>query len=359
MKKQKFRFMVIVIICIIIHTGCMAKGDDEEEYFVSEQQESSIRSENETEESITSSIQETESETNQIETQILPDGFEELSLIQFTELYNLFGEKAEEEMANPSFLVLRDIGVKKLKEVVWGNYKNSSTESFKDITIEYFAVTEKRNIIIGISYIIDEWSVLFVKDADTGNYYYVPEELKDTIDLYDYSTGELISQKSKSHDDVQKEINDQLEKEEESFESELNEIKDEYIDNQNNKNSSKVSELTFDGESIIDVAVRDMKEYEYIKDVYIEIDESEKQINIVVQIPLETDANTGRMAGEDVARYLASLASWSSESYSGPSSDDLGGIYNKYDLLIYVDDGNHSFDIYGAKVMAARKITWR
>lgn len=121
----------------------------------------------------------------------------------------------------------------------------------------------------------------------------------------------------------------------------------------------KVSELTFDGESIIDVAVRDMKEYEYIKDVYIEIDESEKQINIVVQIPSNTDADTGRMAGEDVARYLASLASWSNESYSGPSSDDLGGIYNKYDLLIYVDDGNHSFDIYGAKVMAARKITWR
>ena len=212
MKKQRFRFMVIVIICIIIQTGCMAKGNNDEEYFVSEQQESSIRSENETVESITSSIQEKESETNQIETQIVPDGFEELSLIQFTELYNLFGEKAEEEMANPSFLVLRDIGVKKLNEVVWGNYKNSSTDSFKDITIEYFAVTEKRNIIIGISYIIDEWSVLFVKDADTGNYYYVPEELKDTIDLYDYSTGELISQKSKSHDDVQKEINDQLEK---------------------------------------------------------------------------------------------------------------------------------------------------
>ena len=133
MKKQRFRFMVIVIICIIIQTGCMAKGNNDEEYFVSEQQESSIRSENETVESITSSIQEKESETNQIETQIVPDGFEELSLIQFTELYNLFGEKAEEEMANPSFLVLRDIGVKKLNEVVWGNYKNSSTDSFKDL----------------------------------------------------------------------------------------------------------------------------------------------------------------------------------------------------------------------------------
>ena len=269
MNKQRFKFLVIVISCIIIQTGCMAKGNAEEEHFVSEQQESSIRNENETKESVTSSIQEMESETNQIETQILPDGFEEWSLAQFTELYNLVGEKVAEDIQKPIFLLLEDIGVKNINGGAWGNYKNHSTESFKNITVEYFAVTEKRNIIIRISYIIDEWSVLFVKDADTGNYYYVPEELKDTTDLYDYSTGELISEKSKSHDDVQKEINDQLEKAEEDFESELNQIKDEYVDNQNNKTPSKVSDLTFDGESIIDVAVRDMKEYEYIKDVYI------------------------------------------------------------------------------------------
>lgn len=159
------------------------------------------------------------------------------------------------------------------------------------------------------------------------------------------------------------EVNEKEIQEQEETESTINEVlsETEEIEEISSLDITikKVSELTFDGESVIDVAVRDMKEYEYIKDVYIEIDESEKQINIVVQIPSETDADTGRMAGEDVARYLASLASWSNESYSGPSSDDLGGIYNKYDLLIYVDDGNHSFDIYGAKVTAARKITWR
>lgn len=32
MKKQRFRFMVIVIICIIIQTGCMAKGNNDEEF---------------------------------------------------------------------------------------------------------------------------------------------------------------------------------------------------------------------------------------------------------------------------------------------------------------------------------------
>ena len=122
----------------------------------------------------------------------------------------------------------------------------------------------------------------------------------------------------------------------------------------------KVGELTFNDELITEVTMRDMKDYyDYIKDVYIKVDERGKEINIVVQVPSATDEDTARMAGEDTARYLAACASWATDYYSSPGADDIGGIYDKYNLLIYIDDGNGTFNIYGAKVTSANKITWR
>ena len=111
-------------------------------------------------------------------------------------------------------------------------------------------------------------------------------------------------------------------------------------------------------ESIIDVAVRDMKEYDYIKDVYIEVDEKECLISIVVQVQSYVEEDIAKMAGEDVARYLAALANFTNSKYKMPGIDDIGGIYEKYDLLMYIDDGYHNFDIYAGKVTTADRIYW-
>lgn len=119
-----------------------------------------------------------------------------------------------------------------------------------------------------------------------------------------------------------------------------------------------ISKLTFLDENILDVTINDMKKYDYIKDVYIEVKESENRINIVVQVPAAVREDVAKMAGEDVARYLAFMASCADHDYAMPSSDDIGGIYELYDLLIYIDDGNKTFDIYGAKVTSSNKITW-
>lgn len=120
----------------------------------------------------------------------------------------------------------------------------------------------------------------------------------------------------------------------------------------------KVSELKFDGKKIIATTENDMKKYDYIKDVYIKADESEKEINIVVQVPSYTDTDTAKMAGEDVARYLAFLASAANSYYKTPGSDDLGSLYEEYNLLIYVDDGYENLSLYGAKVTSSEWITW-
>lgn len=121
---------------------------------------------------------------------------------------------------------------------------------------------------------------------------------------------------------------------------------------------SQVTALSLNGENIIDMASSDMTQNDYISDVYISADEAKKQINIVVQVPSYVTVDTAKMAGEDVARYLAMLATSTDSSYSSPGSDDLGGLYDQYDLLIYVDDGNKTFDLYGGKVTSSTTITW-
>lgn len=124
------------------------------------------------------------------------------------------------------------------------------------------------------------------------------------------------------------------------------------------KETKKASRLKFDGELITDATISFMKEYEYIRDVYIDVIEDEKKINIAVQVPSATDLDVAKMAGEDTARYLASLAAYANDYYEVPGVDSIGSLYDRYSLLIYIDDGYGNFDIYGAKVPTARDITW-
>lgn len=121
----------------------------------------------------------------------------------------------------------------------------------------------------------------------------------------------------------------------------------------------EISKLLFDGTNIIDVTIADMKQYEYITDIAIKVDEKNKDIKITVQVPSSIDIDIAKMVGEDVARYLAFCASAANSYYSSPGITDLGGIYKKYDLLLYVDDGIETFNMYGAKVKTVDSITWR
>lgn len=350
------KIKIIVIMCCIILGTCVGCGVSQKDYDKLQTEK------NELDEELTTNEQSTMEDEDTNNTEInLPDGFTKISLSVYKLLPDI------DSLENNVKEALEEIGVQEVDGKVYGNYEEIGSVF---IAIDTYVMTDVRNLIVNNQYLNNKWNVIYIIDADTKSTYY-PITGKS---VYDYVTGERINPQDETGtedesviniatDNIILEVNEKEIQEQKEIESTINEVLSETEEIEEisslDVTIEKVSELTFDGESVIDVAIRDMKEYEYIKDVYIDIDESEKQINIVVQIPLETDVDTGRMAGEDVARYLASLASWSSEGYSGPSSDDLGGIYNKYNLLIYVDDGNHAFDIYGAKVTTARKITWR
>lgn len=173
----------------------------------------------------------------------------------------------------------------------------------------------------------------------------------------DYSTDELISDESETEEDNPENPKEESqpmggEVKESEFSEEAEVAKTWYL-----------NEMEFDGVLITESTASEMAEgYDYIKDVYIEVDEDGREIDIIVQVESSTDIDTAKMAGEDVARYLAAQASYSTNSYREykiPGSDNLGSLYDRYNLLLYIDDGEGKFNIYGAKVTSSDKITWR
>lgn len=353
-KRAGFFAVIFLIICGIMYVTLVMPKHKKISHEESEVT-SNLAAKEQTE--VNSEEENTESESSVSAEVDLPDGFRKASdeeLLSIPDSDDLITEGSK---------ILSLIGVEKVDNVIYGNYKSDTSNSITTVNLDAYTVSDIRNLIVSFMYLktssnsstTPKWSISYVMDADTRNYYYVPDELKNTVDLYDYNTGEVISEKSETSEDVQERIDQDLDEAEEEFEEKLDDLKE----NQGDITSREISELLFEGESIIDVTVNDMKQYDYISDIYIEVDEGKDLVSIVVQVPSSTDVDTAKMAGEDVSRYLAFCASCVNSYFSTPGSDDIGGIYEKYDLLIYIDDGNQNLNIYGAKVTTAKEITWR
>lgn len=358
------KIKIIVIMCCIIFGTCVGcgvsqkdydklqteKNELEEELTTNEQStmEDDVETQTMTEDETEIQTMTEEEDTNNTEID-LPDGFVRITSKDALKLPDADG------LTTVLSDTMEDIGVTGLATIDYGNLEENSGV----ITIQaYFVTDTAKRLIVPSMYITftstKEWSVVSIKDVDTGNYYYVPDDLKSTVDLYDYNTGEIISEKTETHDDVMDEYHQELERIDQEFKEDMKKLEEKYITDNTN-----VSELTYMDENVVDTTIADMKQYEYIKDVFIEVDEKKKEINIVVQIPSSTDTETAKMAGEDVARYLATMANFANSYYEMPSSNNIGGIYSKYNLIIYIDDGNGNYNIYGAKVTTSNKITWR
>lgn len=258
--------------------------------------------------------------------------------------------------------ITNSIGVTDIKDIVLGNLFGNKNSV---MTIDGYCVTDtEKQLIVSCQYrarnFIPKWFIIAVVDVDTGNYYYASDYRKYTVDFYDYQTGEKLTEEitiATNESETQSEKYTELISDEAMIDTETKEV--EKLEEKYVTGNTKVSELTYMDENIVDTTIADMKQYEYIKDVFIEVDEDKKEIDIVVQIPSSTDMETAKMAGEDVARYLAAMANFANSYYEIPGSESIGGIYNEYDLLIYVDDGKGNYNIYGGKVTTSKKITWR
>lgn len=289
----------------------------------------------------------------------LPDGFEPITQAQGESLYDT------DQAVDKATAALGDIGVSGNVTFTFGNLKESELCTFVDL----YAPTSAQNLIVHLMRLTTqnnhEWEVESVVNAENKHFYYVSGSSSGLVDLYSYKTDEIISEASKTFEEAASETAASVAAAEEEFEDQLDSIREKYgIAGSASAASSSgssgftldVSELTFDGESIITSTEKDMREYDYIKDVTIQVDKDE--IDIFVQVPSAVTEDTAKMAGEDVARYLAAQASWANDYYKQPGSDDIGSLYDRYTLMLYVDDGYKNFELYGAKAKTVDFIHW-
>lgn len=272
-----------------------------------------------------------------------------------------------EELKRTASEAIESIGVKEAVSYEFGNYRTIG-ENYESIELQ--VTTDLRKNLVAKFYYgeVGEsviWFVNYIKDMGTGNYYYSLDT--NDIQVYDYSTGKPKSNETETNIIVpETEVRTESENVIQQIESETvinteqmeSETLPETKSDSEAPANSKVSEMQYNGEYITDVTARDMEEYDYITDITILVDESKREINIAVQVPPSTDEDTAEMAGEDVARYLAAMANWANSDYKIPGSIDIGGIYDKYDLKLYIDDGFGGIDIWGAKVTYSNRITW-
>lgn len=303
-----------------------------------------------------SSTPQSEAESAAIE---LPDGFKPITQAQGEELYDT------DQAVDKAVAALGDIGVSGNVNFTFGNLEESQLCTFVDL----YAPTQVQSLIVHLMRLTtqsnNEWEVESVVNAENKHFYYVSGNSSGLVDLYSYETDEIISKASKTFEEAESETAASVATAEEEFDRQLDSIEEKYSAASSTSAASSsgssgftldVSELTLDGESIITSAEKDMCKYDYIKDVTIQVDKDE--IDIVVQVPSVVDDDTAKMAGEDVARYLAAQASWANDYYKQPSSDDIGSLYDRYTLMLYVDDGYKNFDLYGAKAKNANSIHW-
>lgn len=291
----------------------------------------------------------------------LPEGFEPITQTQGEELYDT------DQAVNKAADALGSIGAYGHLNFTFGNLDESELST----SIDLYVPTSKSNLIVNLLRLKTrqdcEWEVLSVRNADNKHFYYEREGSADLVDLYSYETDELVSKASKTFEEAESETAASVAAAEDEFEDQLDSIAEKHSDSGTPSESAAssssssgftldVSELTFDGEPIITSTEKDMCKYDYIKDVTIQVDKDE--IDIFVQVPSAVTEDTAKMAGEDVARYLAAQASWANDYYKQPGSDDIGSLYDRYTLMLYVDDGYKDFDLYGAKAKNANSIHW-
>lgn len=198
--KKKAIIAAVVGVIVIVMSGC-SEGTSDKAAETEETPETIIGTE-EQEES-----EKPDEEHESIHNVELPSNFMVATEEQLTSLPDA------ESLINTVSGVLKDVGVKETSETIqatWGNYMNTSGIVNLDA---YVTIPQQKDLVVTMHYdsIIssEEWQIDLVKDAGNGLIYYIPEEFRETVNLYDYATGKLISEKKINSEDVEKETDKQ------------------------------------------------------------------------------------------------------------------------------------------------------
>lgn len=232
MKKKILTILLSLFATGILLTGCGEKetAEQKEELIQEEEtveQKKELIQEEETEKKEETDVEGNE-EADKTEIMDLPDGF-----VQATK-EELESVPDKEGLINVAAEALSSIGVVEIETAVYGNYSINESDTLTTVNINSYSITEAKKLLISFMYIDTgnspasavNWSVISVKDAETGNIYYVPEDLKSTVDLYDYKTGEKISEKTETYEDIQEKVEQEVKEAEQELEENLDDLKE-------------------------------------------------------------------------------------------------------------------------------------
>lgn len=131
----------------------------------------------------------------------------------------------------------------------------------------------------------------------------------------------------------------------------LPEPSQESIENETKKSLPEVSQSAI--ETVSDSLLQD----QMIKDVYIEINNEEEKILFSIIVNNSINEEHAMEIADSAVRQLAAMASYSNELES-PTKDDLGELYDFYDIIIGIGTGPDNVMFQGAKARISSKIKW-
>ena len=103
-----------------------------------------------------------ESESSEVEptsTVEMPDGFTKITQEQAESCPDGDGAVKALETA------LQSIGVKKVSDCYWGNYKTAGSV----VDMEAYLITDAQNLIVRCQYLNNNWTVVYITDSENGH----------------------------------------------------------------------------------------------------------------------------------------------------------------------------------------------
>ena len=155
--------------------------------------------------------------------------------IELPENFVMIEEENLAQIPNKSSLdnlldeILQQIGVNEVSYKVYGESNMPENEFFKQI--EAFIVTDTNKQLMA-SFMCtmrnEKWDVMDIIDVQSNKYYYVTSGASATVDIYDYETGELVSKKSMSYEELNEKIKKEQDEADKKFKEDLERLVEQY-----------------------------------------------------------------------------------------------------------------------------------
>lgn len=180
------------------------------------------------------------------------------------------------------------------------------------------------------------------------------KHMKKVVTIFSVLLLSILVACSDSDDTTSKEADDEsvVETEEGSEEENTGEEEE-------NTEKESIDEIPEVSEEAMNHAYDIINDYDMVKDSHIEVSEEDKKITLAIQVGAATNEDHAKDLGDNFVRALASgVAIYSEDDLESPSKDNLGELYDYYDLHVGVGTDADNFIVQGAKVTGSPKITW-